>query len=178
MAYQLLLFLAPPAITLLYATLEHYGVLDWATGRKYALEGLSRLQSTAGYPVSIIYDDDQDRHVFHALGKRIARRSSAARDANARPTAITVIGKPIALEGVPPNLPQEKRFVYTHQQPVFFAAGAMRGAGGGQAYYACSLGELEKWLSQEKDARKHWVGAIAIGLFSISFIVLRLSAAS
>lgn len=178
---QLTLFLSPPIIAVAYALLEYYGVLDKLTGRKYAVEGLKRLQSTAGYPVSMIYDDDKDARVFLAVTKRVLRRTRiVVKDDSGKavkPTGVSVAGKAVALDGVPNDWPQEQRFVYTSQHPILLLYGAKRGASGGKAHRACGLGEFDKWLSEEKETRKHWVGAIAIGLISMGLIVLRLGVA-
>ena len=176
---QMVLSVGPLATTVIYALLEHYGVLDRITGRTDALKGLRRLQSTAGFPVSFIYDDDKDKAEFVALERRISRHTkSDVRDwaGNiAKPSLITVAGNPISLDGLPPDWSQEQRLVYTPQHPILFSYGVTRTGGNGKARRVCTIGDLDQWLSRERDARKHWVGAFAIGLFSIALLVFRLS---
>ncbi|OZA30015.1 MAG: hypothetical protein B7X93_04910 [Hydrogenophilales bacterium 17-61-9] len=174
----LMLFLAPPIIAVAYALLEHGGVLDQLFGRKAAQEGLLRLKSTAGYPVSILYDDAADQPMFNALERRISKRvpieaTKGSLRKPAKPTCITIVGKAIPIKGVPEQWPQELRFSYFPNHSILYGFGATRAKGGGQAIRVCTLGEIEKWLAEEKEARKHWVGAVALGLISIAFIVVR-----
>jgi|SRR5690554_369905 len=176
---QLALFLAPPILALIYAVIEHYGIVDSLTGRKKALEGLERLRSTAGFPVSILYDDEKDREIFDEIKKRIIKRKNIVithgSGSVVEPSAITISGQPIPLLGVPQNWPQEQRFTYAPEQPIMFLYGITRSQGNGKSERACSLIELTKWLEQEKDKRKSIIGAIALTLISIAFIVLRYS---
>jgi hypothetical protein len=179
---ELILFLAPSVLTVIYASLEYFGMVDKWTGRKHAIDALKRLQSTSGFPVSFIYDDDQDRLQFHAITKRILEKKSEIvfKDDSGKvvkPSVVTTAGSPVAIKGIPEDWPQEQRFVYLSQHPILLGTGVRRGEGGGTGLRACSLGELEKWLSEEKEARKHWVGVFAIGLISMGLIALRLNIA-
>jgi hypothetical protein len=100
--HLIFLFLAPPALALLYAVLEHLKVLDRWTGRDHAIEGLERLRSGDGFPSSWIFDDAQDRNCFVRLEKRISKmtRAKAVKDIlldGGRPSLITVAGQPVSL---------------------------------------------------------------------------------
>ncbi|QHC49798.1 hypothetical protein EKK97_09525 [Billgrantia tianxiuensis] len=48
-----------------------------------------------------------------------------------------------------------------------------RYGGQGKGERVCTLGELEKWLADEKDVRKYYLGAVALGFIAITFIALR-----
>lgn len=181
----LTLFVAPSLIALIYAMLEHTGYLDQVTGRKDAVDALARLKSAAGFPVSFLYDDDQDSRLFTALEKRISKNVPVvAKNGDvikqARPSCITVAGQPVPLNGVPNEWPQECRFAYLSEHSVMYLFGVARTGNqkAGKALRVCTLGQIEKWLTEEKDARKHWVGAVAIGLISVAFVFLRYSVAS
>lgn len=176
---QILLFVAPPFIAFIYGLLEHFGLMDRWTGRGDALRGLKRLQSAAGYPVCCLYDDQADFQLHKAVWRRISRRVTGlpldASNALLRPSCICTAGQAVPLVGLQDDWPQEHRFIYTSQHPVVLMYGVTRERGTGKLQRACSLGELEKWLSEEKESRKHWVGSVAIGLVSVGLIVLRLS---
>jgi hypothetical protein len=179
---QIALFVAPPVIAVAYGLLEHFGLMDRWTGRGDALKGLKRMQSAAGYPVCFLYDDQADSQLHKAVWRRISRRvTGLPRDASNAllcPSCICTAGQPVVLVGLQDDWPQEQRFIYTSQHPVVLMYGITRAGGTGKLQRACSLGELEKWLSEEKESRKHWVGGAAIGLVSVGLIVLRLSVSS
>jgi hypothetical protein len=177
--YLFALFLAPPALTIAYSMLEYAGKLDDWTGRRSALSGLERLISASGSPISWIYDDEQDRAVFHALEKRISKRTTEAKVRRAlaeghRPGCITVGGLPMALAGVPDDWPAARKRVYTPSHPVLYLFDVDRSGGKGKGERVCSLGELERWLAEEKDRRAYYLGAVALGIISLTFIAIRL----
>lgn len=179
----LVLFLAPPLLTLVYAILEHKRFFDWVTGRRLAVEALERLKSAKGFPTSWIYDDDQDRKYFAALEKQISRKTKSEKIRHVlsdgiKPSCITVGGEPVSLRGVPNNWEIGDQRVYLPRHPVMYLFGVTRDGGEGKGDRVCSLGELDKWLSDEKENRKFVLGAVALGLISITFVVLRLSSAS
>ncbi|MBF2088301.1 MAG: hypothetical protein IGR80_10830 [Synechococcales cyanobacterium K44_A2020_017] len=179
MNYSLLaLVLAPPVLTVVYACLEHSGKLDIWFGRRAALDGLDRLKSASGYPTSWIYNDDKDRVLFTALEKRISKRTQVKKISKVlaeghRPSCITVGGEPIPISGVHPEWESTQKRVYTPAHSVMYLFNVTRDGGQGKAERVGTLGELEKWLSDEKDVRKHYIGAVALGFIAITFIVLR-----
>lgn len=149
------------------------------TGRLLAAEGLERLRSGAGYPVSMIFDDAPDREIFVQLEKRISKRTTSKKikeilGQGTQPSLISVAGQPVLLIGVPDTWDQKDKCVYLSAHPVLYCFGATRTGGKGKADKACSIGELEKWLSDEKENRKFVLGAIVLGILSATFIVLRL----
>lgn len=176
--YLLILFLVPPLLAIVYAHLEHFGKLDQWCGRKAAIEGLNRLKSASGYPDSWIYNDEKDLALFTALEKRISKKTQVERVRKVltdghRPSCITIGGGPIPIAGVPPEWESAQKAAYTSAHSVMYLFGVTRAGGNGKAERVCTLGELEKWLTDEKDARKYYLGAVALGLISTTFIVLR-----
>ncbi|MBI1309999.1 hypothetical protein GC176_01740 [bacterium] len=187
MGLTVLIFL-PPVIALLYAVGEHFGFWDRLTGLNLAREGLIRIRSAEGYPTSWIYSDSQDEGCFKALESRISRRTKSQAIKNVladgyRPSLITAAGTPIQIHGVPDIWPQELRWMYLNSHPVLYYFGMSRqdtdAAEGnvqkGKAEFVCTIGELESWLDEERNQRKFWVGTLAISLFSIALLALRLS---
>lgn len=181
MDWQLfLLFIAPTLLTIAYAVAEQMGVIDRVFGRKAALEGLRRLKSASGFPASWIYSDSEDRKVFDALEKRISKRTTEVKIRKAlasgvKPTCITIGGAPIVLNGLPDTWQPGQSRVYTSAHPVVYLFGVERSGGMGKGERACTLGELEAWLSSEKDARKFCLGAVVVGIVSVGLVALRLA---
>jgi len=176
--FLLALFLTPPLLAILYAVLEHTGKIDLWLGRKDAIEGFERLKSPAGYPVSWIYNDEQDHRHFVALEKRITKKTTVTKlkkvlDSGSLPSCITVAGKPISINGVPEEWDQSLTSVYTHSHSIVYLFGVARNGGNGKGERACTIGELEKWLADEKDARKYYIGALALGFIAVALILIR-----
>ncbi len=176
--FQGFLILASPTITIAYAGGEYFGLWDRMTGRDLAMDGLRRLRSTGGFPTSYIYNDPQDRAVFIAVERRISEYTTdvATREAlhTARPTLIATAGSPIRIDGVPPYWPQEARFFFSNEHPVLYVFGAKRGGGTpGNATRACTLAEIEGWLTRERDNRRLLLGGIIVALMSGALAVLR-----
>lgn len=175
-----LLFIAPTLLTMAYAVAEQMGVIDRVFGRKAALEGLRRLKSASGFPVAWIYSDAGDRRVFDALEKRISKFTTEAKikkvlASGVKPTCITIGGAPILLNGLPDTWEPGQSRVYTSAHPVMYLFGVERSGGKGKGDRACTLGELEAWLSSEKDARKSWLGAVVVGILSVGLVALRVA---
>ncbi|MDH3692284.1 MAG: hypothetical protein OEU36_22860, partial [Gammaproteobacteria bacterium] len=140
-----------------------------------------------GFPQSWIYDDEQDRAIFKALERRISKNTESnlvktALAEGRRPSLITVAGQPIQVQGVQLDWPQEQRCAYLAGHPILYCFDVRRTGKSddqtpsmGKAGLACTLGDLETWLEQEKTNRKFVVGTIAIGLMSIALLAVRLS---
>jgi hypothetical protein len=187
MGLTVLIFL-PPVIALFYAVGEHLGLWDRLTGLSLAREALGRIRSPKGYPASWIYNDSQDERCFKALERRISTRTASQAIKNVlaaghRPSLITAAGSPIQIHGVPDVWPQELRWMYLNSHPVLYYFGISRqdadaaedNVQKGKAEFVCTIGELESWLDEERNQRKFWVGTLAISLFSIALLALRLS---
>lgn len=176
----IILFFVPPVLAIAYRWLEYVGAIDKVTGRSLALEGLSRLKSTSGYPKSWIYNKDDDKQIFVQLEKRISNKTLVKKmqqviKQNHRPKLISTAGRPIEIAGVPPEWSQEERYSYLPNQPVLYVFDAPGTKTGEKGDKACTLEELENWLQNEKDSRLFWLGVIALGMVSIALVVLRLS---
>ena len=95
-----------------------------------------------------------------------------------KPNLISIAGNPVEINGVPPEWPQDERFVYLPTHPILYVFDAPNETSKDKADKACTLGELETWLQEEKDSRLFWLGVIALGIISITLLVLRLSITS
>lgn len=177
-----LLFL-PPILAIFYRWFEYKGVVDKITGRHFALEGLRRLNSGAGHPVSWIYNKDHDQLVFLALEKRISKNTSMEKikkviDQGFKPSLISTAGIPMQINGVPNEWPQEERCSYLPNQPVLYVFDSTDASEAQKGDKACTLAELESWLQEEKDGRLFWLGVVFLGMISIILLIIRLSNAS
>lgn len=181
--YLWLLYFSSPAIGLLYAIIEYTGGFDKLTGRKDALEGLERLRSANGFPTSWIYDKPEDKGHFNAIYKRIKKnirdpQLSSIFTSGSKPSLIVTAGQAIRIDGVKPEWEQGMRSFYSEQHPVLVIFGDVNEDGGitkGKAERACSLKDIDDWLRDEKENRKFCLGAVVLGLLSISVLALRLS---
>ena len=180
MFFTLFIILLPPILALAYSVLEHTGCVDQWTGRKHAVAALIRLKTVSGFPESFLYNDERDRQLFTAIESRISKhvpvvKTRGSEQRSAKPSGIAVIGRPIQILGVEDSWPQECRFAYLPEHSVIYLFDAMRNGNinPGQALRVCTLGDIDKWLSEEKDARKYWVGTFALSLISVAFILLR-----
>jgi hypothetical protein len=176
------LIVTPPILAITYAIAEHLGWMDRLTGRKAASDGLKRMRAATGFPQAWIFDDEEDRREFSALEARISRKTQVEKikkvlAEGARPSCILIGGEPIPLAGVSPEWPLEYRRVYLPEHSVMYMFGVTRAGGPGKAERVCTIAELEKWLAEEKDSRRYKVGALAIGLISLVFLLLRFGAA-
>jgi hypothetical protein len=164
-----ILILAAPLLIIVYRVIKQLGVWDKLVGRDKALEGLKRLRSTAGYPVSFIYDKQQDIKVFKALFQRMRKHCKElqlSRDVLAsefRPYLIATAGDPIEIKGLPPDWAQEARFFYPDNQPVLIVFKAPENLDrndkqNDKGDKVCTLGEINTWLSEEKDRLDCFIG--------------------
>jgi hypothetical protein len=174
-----ILFLAPPALAVLFGTAEHLGWVDKLTGRAAACEALERLNSTAGHPTSWIEKNGDGRH-YRAIEKRISRltRSRKLRrvlNEGRQPNFITSAGQPLELTKVPDLWPQEHRFVWLPNTPVMYIFGDASTEKVQKGERACSLAEIEDWLKNEKDSQRYMAGVVVLGLISIALLTARLS---
>lgn len=177
---KFLLILGPLIAVILYALGDYAGIWDKLTGRGNALRGLSRLRSAHGFPLAFLYDDEADRCEYRAVERRISKRTSATElrkrlQTGQKPTLITSAGQPTPIQGVPPDWPQDMRFYLSSGHPILYCFGPKRGqsAEGSHAFRACSIGELETWLEDEKRSRHFLLGSVVVGMISASLLLLR-----
>ena len=178
-----ILIFAPPILAIIYRWLEHIGLIDRVTGRALAIEGLKRLRSTAGYPVSWIYNKDDDTKIFAALERRISKKTEMPKIQKAisdgyRPSLISTAGKAVEIDGVPSDWPQEEKHSYLPNQPILYVFDVPESKTGQKGDKACNLEQLESWLKEEKESRQFWLGVLALGLISMALISLRLISVS
>lgn len=179
-----LLILVLPLLAILYRVIKQFGVWDKLTSRDKAMEGLKRLRSTAGYPVSFIYDNQQDNKVFEALFQRMKRHCRGLKirsvlDSGSRPYIIATAGEPIEIKGIPPDWSQEARFFYPDNQPILMMFKSPEAPDETQSKNymgdkVCTLGELDTWLSEEKDQLDFCIGVILFGTVSIFITIIRI----
>jgi len=172
------LIITPPLLALLYAVAEYTGWLDRVTGRKAAVEGLRRLRTTTGYPLAWVYNDPDDRAEFDALEKRITKKTQFENVKKLslkglRPSCILVGGDPIGITGVPTEWPIEYQRVFLPEHSIMYMYGVSRAGGVGKIERVCSIGELDKWLAEERDSRKYKIGSLSIGLISLTLLTVK-----
>jgi hypothetical protein len=183
-SFEGLLFLATPLLAFAYRVIKQFGVWDRLVGRDKALEGLKRLRSTAGYPVSWLYDTCADADTFEAIFKRLKKNCKEAKiksllDDGLRPTLVATAGSPIEIKGVPPEWPQEARFFYPDNQPVlvvFTKTASPPASSGfhGKGDKAFTLGDLNSWLVEEKESLDFTIGTVLFGSLAILVAVFRI----
>ena len=183
LTFENLLILAAPSLIILYRVIKQLGVWDKLVGRDKALEGLKRLRSTAGYPVSYIYNNQQDIKVFEALFHRMRKHCKELKirdvlDDKFSPYLIATAGEPIEIKGVPLHWSQEARFFYSDNQPVLIVFKTLENLDGidkqiDKGDKACTLGELNTWLSEEKDRLDFFIGVILFKSASILITLIR-----
>lgn len=179
MEYKEYLLFIIPIITLVYSLGEYWKWWDYITSRAKAIDGYKRLKSAEGFPKTWIYKDKkEDYKIFNALLKRISKRTNnkniiSLKAQKITPTLITIGGVPIIIEGLEPNM---KNSVYADIHPVLFIYGVHSSDqhSKGKAAEACNLGDLEKWIEDEKVARRYWIITIIVGLLSLILIYIRI----
>ena len=178
-----MLVLASPLLVLAYRSIKQFGVWDRLVGRDKAVEGLKRLRSTAGYPVSWIYDKDDDAMIFEAILKRLTKHCKNDKikpllHRGLRPTLIATAGSPVEIKGVPTEWPQEDRLFYPDNQPVLVvftnpASPASPSVFQGKGDKGFTLGELNGWLAEEKDWLDFAIGTVLIGSLALIISVTK-----
>lgn len=175
-----LFYILAPFVTLLYKFLGYNKWIDKATGRKLRISGLKRLQTCTGYPDSWIFDDDKDTAEFTALMKSIKSNTKSEKlktvfKEGHLPTLIVTAGDPYQISGIDSKWNLQEKTYYSSNHPVMVIFGVNRQGGNGKGEKACTLGELEKWIEDEKKTREFWIGTFAISLLSIGLTLGRLA---
>lgn len=175
-----ILYILGPVVVLAYKLMEHFGFWNFISGRKFALSGLERLKTTTGYPKSWLYNKDNDRKEFKAIYKRIKKRTEeekikqVLKDGN-KPSLLTTGGNPFVLAGVPDEWEQKNKTYYSPNHPIIMIFGVEKnGQSKGKGERCCSIGDLEKWITDEKKRWDFWIGILVLSLFSIASVVWRL----
>lgn len=174
---ELVLLLIAPVGTLVFALGEQFKWWDKLTGRSRALEGKERLYSAEGYPKTWIYrDTDEDKDIFRALERRINRRTSDKTmkkliEQGIRPHLITVAGEPFQLSGLEPKM---KKTIYAEIHPVVYIYKLNeQNRVKEKVAHVTNLGELSRWLEDEKANRRFWVTSFTIGILSLTVLLLK-----
>lgn len=175
---ELVFYILAPAVALLYKLLDYNKWIDYMTRRSYRLAGLERLKTTGGYPKGFIFDDKKNATEFKALIKIIKSNTKSEKlkmvfKEGHRPSLITTGGDPYKINGIDERWDLHEKTFYSSSHPVIVLFGVSRKGGNGKAEKACTLGELEKWIEDEKRKREFWVGTFAISLLSIGLILRR-----
>jgi hypothetical protein len=177
---ELLFYILAPLVTLLYKFLDYNKWIDKITGRELRISGLKRLQTCTGFPDGWIYDDEKDAAEFTALIKAIkantkSEKLKAVFKEGHLPTLIVTAGEPYQINGIDPNWNLHEKKYYSNNHPVMVIFGVNRQGGNGKGEKACTLGELDKWIEDEKKTREFWIGAFVISLLSVGLILGRLA---
>lgn len=177
---ELLFYILAPIITLLYKLLDYNKWIDKVTGRTFRISGLKRLQTCTGFPNGWIYNDEKDKEEYTALMKIIKENTKSEKlksilKKESQPSIIITAGDPHILNGIDPKWELHEKAYYSNNHPVMVIFGVSREGGSGKGEKACTLGDLEKWIEDEKRTREFWIGAFAISLLSIGLIIGRLA---
>ena len=84
---------------------------------------------------------------------------------------IVTAGSPHQIEGVDPKWQLNEKTFYSNNHPVMVIFGVERLGGDGKGEKACTIGELQKWIEDEKRTREFWIGSFSITLLSIGLII-------
>jgi hypothetical protein len=155
-------------------------LVDKITGRELRISGLKRLQNCTVFPEGWIFNDNIDTAEFNALIKTIKANTKSKKLQSVfkrehNPTLIMTAGDPYQISGIDPKWDLQEKSFYTNNYPVMVIFGINRNGGSGKGEKACTLGELEKWIDDEKKNREFWIGSFAIYLLSIGLIIGRLA---
>jgi hypothetical protein len=175
---ELLLYISAPAVILVYKVLDYFKLIDKLTKRSLQLSALKRLKNPTGYPDGWIFNDPKDAPEFEALYKLIKKRTESKKletifKDGYSPSLITVGGTPFHLDGLDPNWAQNEKAFYSNNHPIMIVFGIDRSGGEGKGEKACTLGELEKWIEDEKRNIEFWVGSFTMSILAIGLIVGR-----
>lgn len=169
-----ILYILGPLIALIYKILEYCNFWNFISGRDKALLALNKLKTPTGYPESFIYNRDGSAQEFQELLKRISKNTSRekiskALESGCIPSLLTTGGSPIILNGLPEEWEQEEKTYYSPNHPILMVFEEHK-----KGDVCCTLGELEKWIDDEKSRWNFWLGVVLISIFSIASILLAL----
>lgn len=163
-----------PVLTVIYAIGDFSGWWDWITGRDKLEKAYERLACGEGYPVSWIYDDDEEfEKVENFLGKRTKNpKLRVVLDQGHRPSLIT-FGFAGALEGPKPEDWPRNRFI-PDTTPIVFVFGVTKGEDKqkGKLTWAASIAEFRRWIDEHRQTERFVVTVALIGTLSLLVAVL------
>jgi hypothetical protein len=107
---------------------------------------------------------------------RICENSNQVKQINEQlkvstPALICVGGDPIKITSIPNEWNQNEKYYYSNNHPILLLFGELNK---GKAIRVGCIGDLDKWLQNEKKEWDYWVGALLIGVISIIPIIIRL----
>jgi len=180
------LTLAGPIILIIYLSLDHFGVIDKITNQDKLIIGINRLESTAGYPTTWLYndflDDDITKQVFKLIWKNSTEIQKHINSTkiykevikNDYPILISTAGSPIKIQGIDEKWDQKEKCFFSENHPILFVLNSSRNVKGkGSAIKVCTLGDLKLWAKNRKETFLYWIGGIAIGFLSIAIVILQ-----
>jgi hypothetical protein len=181
---RIILTVLIPILTIIYATFEYIGLADRISGRKIALDGLSRLSSPRGYPEIIIFNDERE---FGPILKLIISNTENKEvkilyRSGKVPTAVVRLGGTLSPPGAwderLPKVDVDPRFV-PETSPVLLFYNYGRGGIRDNvpeneriAKAACSLGDIRRWIDSFRNRERFLLSTLLIGLLSIVVAIL------
>jgi len=180
---RILLAVSILILGLLYGSGDHLGWWDKLTGRRTAFIALEKLSTAKGVPDILLYDDQAG---FRGLWKHILRGSvndylrELAKQGK-QPNCIVRIGMietPAVGTEIPLGMPVSGRAPDT--TPLLVVYGYARYPAKGdeppaKANYACTLGDVRKWIDDGRNRERFIVATVLIGILSIVVILLDVS---
>jgi hypothetical protein len=177
---RILFAVSIPSLGIIYGYGDHVGWWDNLFGRRTALIALEKLSTAKGVPDILLYDDQAG---FKPLWKFILRGSvndylrELAKQGK-QPNCIVRIGmidEPAIGTALPPDTPVSGRAPET--TPLLAVYGyarypAKENESSGKANYACTLGDLRKWIDDSRNRERFCVTVLLIGILSIVLIIL------
>jgi hypothetical protein len=86
---------------------------------------------------------------------------------------IVTVGETQVVVGVPVSWPREYKAYYSVGMPVELAYDDLPEPGSAQGSRACSIGDLDGWLAEERDNRRLVLGGVVLAFISAAMAVLK-----
>jgi hypothetical protein len=181
---RIILAFSIPILTIVYAAFEYTGWADRLSGRKQALDGLTRLSSPKGYPEVIIFNDEKE---FEPILKRIISNTTNQHvkllyRSGEIPTAIVRLGGPLSPPGAwderLPKVDLDPRFVPDTSPVLVFYNYARKGRRSNVpeneriAKPVCNLGDIRRWIDHSRNRERFLLSSLLVGLLSIVVLIL------
>jgi len=180
---RILFALSTPILGLLYGAGDYIGWWDNLSGRRTALIALEQLSTAKGVPDILLYDDQPG---FEPLWEYILRGSAndylrELAEQGIKPNCIVRIGMveaPVLGTEIPPGTPVSGRAPDTTPFLAVYGYARYPAKGNGppgKANYACTLGDIRKWIDDGRNRERFIVTTVLIGILSIVVIFLDVS---